>query len=218
MKTRTFIMAYLVVSLLGCTHERYNVEGDPSVVPIAKHPNNTSSFDTVQHLTNDKNSVILPDSISLVEELKDDTFFHKIDTIPQMSTTLLSQELVMEYERALMLFYEQKYQEAFDTLAQLLCSPIDEDFIDHCQYWMGECCFAQQRYVEAESWFEKNINSDVSRKKEDAYIMLGQIYEKLDDDLKAEHAYQIILTYYPESRHLALAQKRIQYLHHKFDK
>ncbi len=117
---------------------------------------------------------------------------------------------VPEYGSALSLFWSRNYDDAIDSFTRLLNGGIDESLSDHCVYWIGESHYAKREFSDAVKSFEKVAMMASSNKKADAYIMLGQSYEKLHETAKARWAYEELLKRYPGNTHAALAKSRLR--------
>lgn len=118
------------------------------------------------------------------------------------------------YEKGILDFYKKKYKEALNNFSSLLdLEDKDEDLIDNSYYWIGECYFAMGNYVEAIENFKKVIEIQESNKQADALIMLGQTYEKIGWKELAKETYNKLISEYPKSKHIKLAQSRLKKLH-----
>jgi TolA-binding protein len=104
-----------------------------------------------------------------------------------------------EYADALSLFHQRQYESAIAVLAKLIEAGIEEDLVDNCEYWIGECRFACREYEDGINQFEKVIAISSSNKKADAYYMMGRSYEALKNPTKARWSYEELLKNFPLS-------------------
>ena len=131
--------------------------------------------------------------------------------IPKIMTPAAQpQSIASEYGGALSLFWSRQYDEFIDSFKRLLNGGIEDNLSDHCEYWIGECHYAKKEFKDAVTSFEKIVMLAASNKKADAYIMLGQSYEKLNETAKARWAYEELLKKYPEDKHADLAKFRLR--------
>jgi TolA-binding protein len=113
-----------------------------------------------------------------------------------------------EYAGGLLQFLNRRYGEAAATFDRLLEKGIEEDLVDNCEYWIGECCFARRKYERAISQFQKVVAISSSNKKADAYFLMGRSYEALKNPAKAAWAYKELLTNFPFGEHSRIARLR----------
>jgi TolA-binding protein len=133
--------------------------------------------------------------------------------MPKIAAPVVQQPFsVAGYDGALALFWEKRYDEAISSFTSLLNGGIEADMADHCEYWIGESHYGKKEFREAAVSFEKVIRITISNKKADAYIMLGQAYERLHEDSKARWAYEELLKTYPDNIHAGLAKSRLHLL------
>lgn len=117
-----------------------------------------------------------------------------------------------EYAEGLSLFLHKQYDEAARTFNGLPGKGIENDLIDNCEYWIGECYFARRKFEHAIHQFEKVIAISSSNKKADAYFLMGRSYEALKNPTKALWAYQELLTNFPFSDRARNARLRWEHL------
>jgi TolA-binding protein len=128
---------------------------------------------------------------------------------PIFSHTRTLASLSDEYTDGMSLFRQRKYEEALTTFSSLLDKGIEENLADNCEYWIGECHFAQKDYNHAINSFQKVLTLDSSNKKMDAYFMLGKSYEQIDDLAKARWAYEELSLLYPNNAHARFVKSRL---------
>lgn len=134
------------------------------------------------------------------------------------SSPQLTPSLANEYSSVLLLFYQKKYEEAHYKFKNLLEKGIQEDLSDNCEYWIGECYFAERRYRNAIEQFHKVIRIESSNKIIDSYFMLGRTYERIGDLVKAQWAYTELNRLYPENEHAYNVRTRLNIIEKKLPK
>jgi TolA-binding protein len=103
------------------------------------------------------------------------------------------------YANALRLFNERKYDEAAQLIGEIQKSDIHPTLLDNCEYWLGECAYGSHRYADAIEHFKKVFTFQVSEKKDDAQIMIGNSYKAIGNSAKAAEAYETLLKKFPAS-------------------
>jgi tol-pal system protein YbgF len=149
-----------------------------------------------------------------------DTSLHKeiAETVPQSASKANTDSLLREeYADAVSLFREKKYEEAIAIFNSLLEKGIEKTLAGNCEYWMGECNFATRDYSNAIEHFEKVIAIDASKKKSDAYFMLGKSYEQIGEREKARNIYQTLNEQYPDNVHARRVESRLKALNNLLD-
>jgi tol-pal system protein YbgF len=123
------------------------------------------------------------------------------------SAAMSGDEYVDNYQAALGLFHERRYQEAVTEFEQLLAANSSHSYADNAQYWIGECYYAIGKYNEAIMAFEKVQSFPKSNKNDYALFKLGQCYSKLGDVESAKREFQQLIDTYPESELAPRARK-----------
>ena len=148
-----------------------------------------------------------------LSELRKKLFAGNENAEPQMfspaSTTISLRD---GYSEGILLFRQRKYEDALATFSSLLDKGIEETLADHCEYWKGECHFAQHEYALAMSDFQKVLTINSSNKKSDAYFMLGRSYEQVGDLAKARWAYEELNLLYPNYEHRGMVKSKLHAL------
>jgi tol-pal system protein YbgF len=116
-------------------------------------------------------------------------------------------EYVDNYQTALDLFHQHRYQEAATQFEELLATNSSHSYADNAQYWIGECSYALGKYNEAIMAFEKVLSFPQSNKNDYALFKLGQCYSKLGDSESAKREFQQLIDTYPESELAPRARK-----------
>jgi TolA-binding protein len=118
-----------------------------------------------------------------------------------------------QYNIALDYFNKHDYKLAMMAFEQLLSElGRNNSLSDNCQYWIGECEFAQSKYYEAIVEFEKVFSFDVPDKKDDAQIMIGLAYMKLGQSNYAREDFSWLTTCYQNSEYYKRAKQYISQL------
>jgi TolA-binding protein len=117
-----------------------------------------------------------------------------------------------EYAEGISLFQQRQYDDALTTFSGLLDKGIEDDLADNCEYWIGECRYAQHEYHKAISAFQKVLTITSSNKKVDAYFLLGKSYEQIGDFVKARWAYEELSLLYPDNEHARVVKSRLNML------
>lgn len=115
-----------------------------------------------------------------------------------------------EYNRAVNLFRERKYQDAKNIFTELLNSGIDHPLIPNCQYWIGETLFGMGEYRRAIEEFQKVFGYASQLKHDDAQIMIANSYFMLGEKDSARQEYQRLVDRYPNSDYVSFARQRLQ--------
>lgn len=121
------------------------------------------------------------------------------------SMTAAIDDFEITYQDALRLFHQHKYNEAKEQFFQLLQINTRHRLADNCQYWIGECCFAQGRYYQAIAEFNKVTAFDATDKKDDSQMMLGLSYMKLGETHHARNELDWLVSTFASSEYLMKA-------------
>lgn len=116
-------------------------------------------------------------------------------------------EFKSRYESGLNQFYSKNYQEALTLFRDLLLSDPSNSLSDNCQYWIGECYYGLGSFEQAIVEFEKVFSFPNSNKSDDAQLKLGVCYLKLGDKQQARSEFDRLLSNYPDSEYVSLAQR-----------
>jgi tol-pal system protein YbgF len=111
------------------------------------------------------------------------------------------------YEQGLRSFYSRNYDQAISTFRQLLNNYSGHKLASNCQYWIGECMFGKGNYSGAAEAFHKVFDFSFSYKKDDATLMLGRCYLKLNDPARARSYFQGVIDDYPNSEYVEKARE-----------
>ncbi len=114
-----------------------------------------------------------------------------------------------QYDIALNYFHNGEYQIAAMTFKKLLDVNPHSSLADNCQYWIGECRYAQGNYYQAIVEFEKVFMFDSTDKYDDAQIMMGLSYMKAGQTHQARIDFSWLLAFYENSEYY---QRTLRYI------
>ncbi len=116
------------------------------------------------------------------------------------------------YKKAQRLFHNHRYSQAADLFRQLLQVNQRHSLADNCQYWIGECNFAQGDYYQAIAEFTKVGAYDSADKKDDAQIMLGLAFMKLGEVQHAQSELDWLVSAFASSEYVSRAYRYLKQL------
>ena len=122
------------------------------------------------------------------------------------------QQFSDRYDQALRYFYTEKYKDAINILSDLAVKYPGHSFQVNCQHWIGECYFGLQDYNNALAAFNKVLQYGETYKTDDALLMVGRCYQKLNDKVNARLYFQRLLNEYPLSEYATKARKHLSQL------
>ena len=128
-------------------------------------------------------------------------------TSSQTNQTGPSGDFKSKYQYALSQYNSRDYQKAISDFSELLSIDANNSFSDNCQYWIGECYYGLGNYNQAIVEFEKVFSFPASNKGDDAQLKLGICYLKVGDRQQAQAEFERLLSNYPDSEYIALAQR-----------
>lgn len=113
------------------------------------------------------------------------------------------------YEEALATYRRGDYVEAEKQFEELLSRGVSPDLVGNCHYWIGQSFYDRKKYQEAIPHFQTVVDLTTSKKKPDAYLMLGNCYFSLGNSAAAKEAYNRLITTYPMSPYVKKAKDRL---------
>lgn len=117
------------------------------------------------------------------------------------------------YAQAQSLYSQGKYPEAYQAFSQASILDTDREFQARCQYWMGECMFAQSAFNRALDHFGTVFGQyGATSKAADALLKIGFTYQELNNYNGARQALNEFLQRYPDHRAVPLARERLERL------
>lgn len=123
--------------------------------------------------------------------------------------TLSADDFYAEYKVGVQKYNERDYSAAETIFKSLMAQDPTNRLASNCQYWIGECEFATQNYENAVDAFQRTLEYSNSTKIDDALIMLGMSFEKINQRDVAKQYFEKLLTEYPESEYSGFAKKSI---------
>ncbi len=109
------------------------------------------------------------------------------------------------YNESLQLFYERRYEQAVNQFYKLLQLNPMHTLADNCQYWIGECRYAQRKYYQAIAEFTKVGAYDAADKKDDAQLMIGLAFMKLGESQHAQSEFDWLISTFANSEYISKA-------------
>jgi TolA-binding protein len=116
------------------------------------------------------------------------------------------------YKDALQLFYDHRYSDAINQFYALLQINPKHKLADNCQYWLGECYYAQGKYYQAIAEFNKVAAYDAADKKDDAQLMLGLCFLKVGDTELAQTELNWLVGAFAKSEYVSKAYRYLNRL------
>ncbi len=116
-----------------------------------------------------------------------------------------------DYQEALHEFQIKEYASSLAHFRSLAAAPAN-DLTDNCEYWSGECQYAMEQYAAALERFAAVLRYKESDKRDDALMMRGNCWLRLNDPEKARAEFQALLVQYPESEYASRARAKLNAL------
>jgi len=108
-----------------------------------------------------------------------------------------------EYNEALRLFKVKKYGESMAKFQRIFSNHHKHELAPNCIYWVGECYYGMRDYKQAIISFEQVLSQfPGSVKDDDALLMAGHSYFRLNNRHKAEEAYKRLQRSHPKSPYI----------------
>lgn len=111
------------------------------------------------------------------------------------------------YEDALNSFYLKRYAEASEKFSALLSQFPNHSLASNCYYWRGEAEYQMGNPQAAMADFNRVLEYSKSLKRDDALLMLGQCYTKLNRRQEAREAFDRLIQEFPSSEFVAKAEE-----------
>lgn len=116
-----------------------------------------------------------------------------------------------DYDGALEILKEGRYNEASTAFQQFLSKYPGSSYADNAQYWLGEVFYVTREFQAALGEFEKVVTAyPDSSKVADAKLKMGYIRYELKDWDKARELLNQVVQSYPGSTSARLAQERLE--------
>ena len=126
---------------------------------------------------------------------------------PYSSSYVGSDQFSVEYEEALRTFYSRDYSSAIRIFSDLIQRFPSHKLASNCQYWIGESYFGMSDFSRASDAFQNVFDYHLSYKKDDATLMLGRCYQKMQDTDTARRYFQEVIDVYPSSEYVGKAKE-----------
>jgi len=123
-----------------------------------------------------------------------------------------SADFQRSYEQALALFNAKKYTESAQSFAALLESNRNHRLSGNCQYWIGECLYAQSQYQNALAEFQKVFAYSNCFKADAAQFKIALCYLQLTHNNEAREEFSRLISAYPNSEYVARARAHLDKL------
>jgi len=115
-------------------------------------------------------------------------------------------DYVQRYENAILLYNTEKYAEAMREFNTLISEYPSNTYTINCHYWIGECYFGQENYAAALETFQKVLTMGTLEKNDDAVMMIGRCYYKMQDKMNARLYFNKLINDYPYSEYVEKAR------------
>lgn len=129
----------------------------------------------------------------------------KAAAAPLPSPTAGTSSFSRAYEDALASFHRKQYAEAVEKFSLLLSQFPNHSLASNCYYWRGEAQYRAESYQAAIADFERVLEFPKSLKRDDALLMLGQCYTRLNRREDARQAFNRLIQEFPRSEFVAQA-------------
>jgi len=113
------------------------------------------------------------------------------------------------YKKAFEKYYGRDYLQAADRFQELLKQFPSSTYADNCNYWIGECHFAQGNFAKAVASFRKVFSFPETEKADDAQLKLGYCYLRLGDKKQATEEFKKVVSLYPDSEYTERAKEEL---------
>lgn len=113
-----------------------------------------------------------------------------------------------EYQEALSLFKQRKYQESADKLQAIINAGVRTTLEDNCNYWIGENYYGMKKHETAIKYFEKIFNYKVTEKKDDSAIMIANCNWEMGNKSEALKLYKEFIEKFPASPYTQIVKAR----------
>lgn len=112
-----------------------------------------------------------------------------------------------DYQSALQTYYAKDFSRAIGMFQDLKNRFPDHKLASNCDYWIGESYFAMADYRMAIQSFQNVFSHSFSYKKDDATLMLGRCYMRINDYDNARTMLQELINKYPDSEYIGKAKE-----------
>jgi tol-pal system protein YbgF len=123
------------------------------------------------------------------------------------SKVLLGSTEYDTYQNALRVFNTRNYDQALKIFSDILKQYPQGSYSDNCDYWIGECYYAQRDYANAIASFKKVFDFKNSTKADASQLKIGMSYMKMGQTALAKTELKFLIDRYPASAYVSRAQK-----------
>jgi len=115
------------------------------------------------------------------------------------------------YSRGQSLYSTQRYREATMAFSQAKLLDSSPEFQARCEYWSGECMYAQGAYERAfESFADVFVKYGSTSKAADALLKIGFTYYEMHNYNGSRQALTEFIKRYPDHRAVSLAEEKLR--------
>jgi tol-pal system protein YbgF len=111
------------------------------------------------------------------------------------------------YQTALRAFNARNYEAALKLFADIIKQFPSGAYGDNCQYWSGECFYAQRDWANAVASFKRVFDYKNSAKADDAQLKIGMAYMRMGQTALAKTELKTLIDRYPASEYVTRAKK-----------
>lgn len=111
------------------------------------------------------------------------------------------------YQNALRVFNTRNYEQALKAFSEILKQYPQGSYADNCDYWIGECYYAQRDYANAIASFKKVFDFKSSAKADAGQLKIGMSYMKMGQTALAKTELKFLIDRYPASAYVSRAKK-----------
>ncbi len=112
------------------------------------------------------------------------------------------------YQQALGQFRAGEYANAEEGFSALLTGPErNSKLLDNCYYWLGECRYADQAWLDALSYFYKVLEFPWPGKEEASRLKIALCWQNLGDSERACLEARALFELFPEGEYEARAKR-----------
>jgi len=108
-------------------------------------------------------------------------------------------EFRAKYNEALNQYFDSNISTSLKNFRNLLEQRQDHPLSDNCQYWLGECYYSQEKFLEAIAAFRKVKDLGDGNKADAALFKIGLSYLKLNKRTEARSAFGDLEKFFPQS-------------------
>ncbi len=120
-------------------------------------------------------------------------------------------DCVAAYDESFILVRQGEYEQAIEKFNSYIAQCPKHESVEFAYYWLGECYYAQEKYIDAVNMFEyllKNYKSSV--KASSALYKIGRSQQELGKINEAKATYQRVIDEYPGSLEDSQARERLK--------